>query len=103
MRGRPPKGSVDVTDEDATALAALVASGQASPTDLVTAAIGRIEELDGQLNAVVHRRFERALEEAAGPLPDGPFRGVPIVLKDLRSGSAGDPDHQGNAFLRGID
>ncbi|MCO8277520.1 amidase [Actinoplanes sp. TRM 88003] len=92
-----------MTHEDATALAALVATGQASPTELVTAAIGRIEELDGRLNAVVHRRFEQALEEAAGPLPDGPFRGVPIVLKDLRSGSAGDPDYQGNAFLRDVD
>jgi amidase len=103
------KGFGEVTGEaselgrlDATAQAALVASGDVSPKELVTAAIERIEDLDGRINAVVHRRFERALEEAASPLPDGPFRGVPILLKDLRCQSAGDPDHQGNAFLKSI-
>lgn len=89
---------------DATAQAALVAAGEASPVELVTAAIERVEALDGKVNAVIQRRFERALEEAASPeLPDGPFRGVPLLLKDLGCPSAGDPDHRGNAFLKSID
>jgi amidase len=88
---------------DATAQAELVASGQVSPVDLVAAAIERVEKVDGQLNAVIHRRFEHALLEAASPdLPAGPFRGVPLLLKDLGCISAGDPDHQGNAFLKSI-
>lgn len=85
---------------DATAQAELVHSGQASPLELVDAAIARIEAMDPSLNAIIHERFERARDEASRPLPDGPFRGVPIVLKDLQAFSAGDPHHGGAAFLK---
>jgi amidase len=80
---------------DATAQADLVRRGEASPVELVEAAIARIERLDPALNAVIHHRFERALEEAAAGPPDGPFRGVPFVLKDLFTDSEGDPAHNG--------
>jgi amidase len=86
---------------DATAMAELVRRGAASPVELVEAAIARIEARDDAINAVIHRRFERALAEAADPaLPDGPFRGVPFLLKDLWPGSAGDPFHMGVKALR---
>jgi amidase len=84
---------------DATAQADLVRSGQASALELVDAAIARIERGNGALNAVIHQRFERAREEARGTLPDGPFRGVPFLLKDLDGFSAGDPYHAGNRAL----
>jgi Asp-tRNA(Asn)/Glu-tRNA(Gln) amidotransferase A subunit family amidase len=45
---------------DATAQAALVRNGDASPLELVDEAIGRIEKLNGELNAVIHERFEQA-------------------------------------------
>lgn len=88
---------------DATAQAELVRAGEASPTELVEAAIERIEALNPELNALIHPLFEKALAEAAGELPDGPFRGVPIVLKDLLAHSAGDPFHEGMRFLRDLD
>jgi amidase len=88
---------------DATAQAALVSDGQVSPVELVASAIERVDALDAKLNAVPHRRFEAALAEAASAdLPVGPFRGVPILLKDLGCASSGDPLHQGNAFLKSI-
>ncbi len=88
---------------DATAQADLVRAGEVGPTELVAAAIERIECDDPVLNSVIHRRFERALDEAAAPtLPDGPFRGVPFVLKDLWAASAGDPIHNGMAALKAI-
>lgn len=90
-------------DLDATALAALVRDGEASPTELVDAAISRIEALNPQINAVINERFERARAEAAGPLPDGPFRGVPILVKDLGAAMAGEPYHVGNQLLKEID
>ena len=68
---------------DATDQAELVRSGAASPLELVDAAIERIERLNPALNAVIHRRYETARAEARGPLPDGPFRGVPFLVKDL--------------------
>ena len=84
---------------DATDQAALVRSGAASPLELVDAAIARIEAVNPQLNAVIHQRFERARAEATGPLPDGPLRGVPFLLKDLHALSAGDPHHGGMRVL----
>jgi amidase len=85
---------------DATAQADLVRQGEASPEELVEAAIARIEKLNPELNAVVHERFERARAEASGPLPDGPLRGVPFVVKDLdASEEAGEPYHAGTRFL----
>ncbi len=85
---------------DAVGLAELIRGGELSPTEAVQATIDRIEALDPQLNAVIIRRFERALDEAAGELPDGPFRGVPFLLKDLWPASAGDPFHMGNRALK---
>jgi amidase len=85
---------------DATAQAELVRSGDASPLELVDDAIARVEKLNPELNAVIHPRFDKARAEARGTLPDGPFRGVPLVLKDLLAGIQGDPQHEGMKFLR---
>ena len=92
----------DVLWLDATAQADLVAKGEVSPRELAEASIARIEKLDGAINAVIHRRFERALDEIDAGLPDGPFRGVPFLIKDLFADSSGDPAHQGNQALRDI-
>jgi len=88
---------------DATAQAHLVRDGEASPAELIDAAIERIERLNPELNAVIHERFERAREEARGELPDGPFRGVPMLLKDLHAYQEGEPIHEGTAFLKALD
>jgi amidase len=85
---------------DATAQADLVRTGKASSKELVEAAIDRIQRLNPQLNAVVRERFDAARTEAAGELPDGPFRGVPMLLKDLGCHVAGKETHYGTSFLR---
>ncbi|MGD0944241.1 MAG: amidase [Acidimicrobiales bacterium] len=90
----------ELTWSDASEQADLVRSGQVSPLELVEAAIERIERIDPALNAVIHRRFAAASDEAAGELPDGPFRGVPIVLKDLGAPQAGEPYCEGTAFAK---
>ncbi len=86
-------------DGDAVAQAELVRGGGASPPELVQAAIDRIEDVDGAVNAVVHRRFDAARREAQGPLPAGPFRGVPLLVKDAVCHTAGDPYHVGMRLL----
>ncbi len=83
---------------DATGQAELVRTKEVSPSELVAAAIARIEKLNPELNAVIHELFERARGEAAGELPDGPFRGVPFLLKDLGAELAGTPFNEGLAF-----
>jgi amidase len=85
---------------DATDQAALVRSGEVSPAELTEAAIERIERLDGEINAVVIRWFDHAREVAASDLPDGPFRGVPFLLKDLWAAYAGQPMTNGNQALK---
>ena len=85
---------------DATAQAELVRTGAVTPAELVEAAVSRIEALNPRLNAVIHDRSERARTEAVGPLSDGPFRGVPFLLKDAVAHSAGDPYHCGMRVLR---
>lgn len=67
--------SGDLSLLDATAQAELVRTGQVSATELVTAAIERIEALNPVLNAVVTPVFERAAEQVAsrrGQVPPGP-------------------------------
>ncbi len=90
----------DAARLDATGQAQLVRDGEVSPAELVEGAIRRIEALNPQLNAVIHDLSEKAVAAAAGELPDGPFRGVPMLLKDLACHSAGDPFHEGMAFLK---
>jgi amidase len=90
--------SQDPTWLDATAQASLVASGEISPSELVEGAIARIEKLNPALNAVIHELFDRARATAVGLLPDGPFRGVPMLLKDLGAELAGTPFSEGTAF-----
>ncbi len=85
---------------DATAQAELVARREVTPAELVAEAIERIEALNPELNAVITPRFEKAVTEAAGELPDGPFKGVPFLLKDLLCASAGDPLAGGTRLLK---
>jgi amidase len=85
---------------DAIGQAELVRSGEVSPAELVDAAIERIEALDPLVEAILHPTFDRARERArSSELPDGPFRGVPIVLKDALLESEGDPYTGGMRFL----
>ncbi len=86
---------------DATDQAALVASGKASPTELLEAAIERIERLDPAINATTIRWFDHARDVAASSdLPTGPFRGVPFLLKDLFATFAGQTISNGNVALK---
>lgn len=88
---------------DATDLAQLVSSGEASPLELVDQAIERIERLNPTINSVIHKRYDAARDEAQGDLPDGPFKGVPFLTKDLGCAIAGEPMHLGNKLLKEID
>ena len=85
---------------DATAQAELVQSGEVSPEELTEAAIERAERLNPELNAIIHPLYEQGLEAARGELPDGPFRGVPFLFKDLGAGLAGQPLHMGMKALK---
>ncbi len=84
---------------DATAQADLVRSGEVTSQELVEGAIERIEALNGDVNAVIHTLFEEGL--ATEPA-DGPFKGVPFLVKDLVCQVEGTPQHEGMRFLRDL-
>src|SRR5688572_11690866 len=88
---------------DATAQAELIRTGKASPAELVDAAIARIERLNPTLNAVITPLFDAAREAARGDLPEGPFRGVPTLLKDIGATSKGDRFCAGLGVLKDKD
>lgn len=90
----------EYSEYDGLGLAALVQREEVAPAELVEAAIRAIESIDPQLNAVVHKMYDHARQAAAGPLPDGPFRGVPFLLKDLLNWIAGVPSTAGSRALR---
>ena len=85
---------------DAVDQAALVKNGEVTPLELLEAAIERIERIDPVLNAVVIRWFDHARDTARAELPDGPFRGVPFLIKDLFAGYAGQPISNGNLAFK---
>jgi amidase len=68
---------------DGIGLAELVRTKKVKPSELVEAAIDRIERHNGKLNAVVFKGYDDARRTASGELPDGPFKGVPFLIKDL--------------------
>jgi amidase len=90
----------DIAYLDGTAQAELVRRKQAKPIELVDAAIERIERLNPTLNAIVTPMYEEARKVASGPLPDGPFTGVPYVLKDLGAEYNGARLTEGSALLQ---
>jgi amidase len=85
---------------DATAQAELVWRKEVKAIELVDAAIERIERLNPTLNAVVTPMYEQARTAATGELPEGPFAGVPFLLKDLVASYAGVRMTSGATFLR---
>src|SRR5439155_14257785 len=97
--GRP----VGLAELDALDQAQLVRKGDATPAELVEAAIAHIEALDPKLNAVIQPRFDKARADAAAVDRAAPFAGVPIVVKDLYCHMAGDPFHKGMRFLKELD
>src|SRR5574341_1410745 len=87
---------------DGLGLAELVSKKKVSPAELVEEAISRIEKHNPKLNAVVYKLYDGAREKAKGKLPDGPFKGVPFLMKDLVSTLEGLPTSGGNKLWKNI-
>jgi amidase len=93
-------GFTEYAQYDGLGLAELVRRGEVKAAEVVEAAIERIERHDGALNAVVHKAYDEARAVAAAPLPDGPFAGVPFLIKDLGAKVKGWPRTSGSNFAQ---
>lgn len=92
----------DYGNYDGLGLAELVRKKKVSPAELVEEAISRIEKHNPKINAVVLPLFERARATAKAGLPDGPFKGVPFMIKDLHATLEGVPTSHGNKLWKNI-
>ena len=98
---------VELASVDAIGQAELASSGDVTATELLEAAIVRLEAARN-LNAVIADLFDRGREQAAaldasGVLRNGdarPLAGVPFLLKDLGASLVGAPEAMGSRALR---
>lgn len=89
----------DYGKHDALGLADLVRNGEVSPGELLDEALARTAAVNPQINAVIHLMEGRAREAIAAGLPEGPFRGVPFLVKDLMTACAGEPMRMGSRLF----
>lgn len=85
---------------DAIGLAELVKKKEVSAEELLDEAIQRTEKVNGQTNAVVLKHYDEAKAMIEKGLPDGPFTGVPYLLKDLHVLLTGTKTTYGSKFFK---
>jgi amidase len=95
----PPVHLSEYAAHDATGLSALVRKGEVAPDTLLDLAHRAIAAVDPHLGAVVHDMLDDARRT---PPADGPFRGVPMVVKDFDGFVAGHPWTASTRFLEGF-
>ncbi len=88
-------------ENDGLGLAGLVQDGSVSPEELLEEALGRMARLNPRLGAVVVEHADYARAQIRRGLPEGPFRGVPFLLKDLVVQLQGTETSNGSRFFAG--
>ncbi len=92
----------DFGDYDALGLAELVKNKDVTPRELLDQAIERLEQVNPEINAVVIECYDHARNQIEAGLPEGPFRGVPFLLKDLHLLLKGTETSSGSAMFKGL-
>ena len=88
----------EYAEHDGLGLAGLVKDHQITAAEVLEAAIERVEKHNGVLNAVVHKAYDEARKTAGATLPNGPFVGVPFLIKDLGMRVKGWPRTSASRF-----
>ncbi|QDE87068.1 amidase [Myxococcus xanthus] len=91
----------DYSRFDAVGLAELVRRKEVTPEELLRVAVEAIHRVNPALNAVIDTRDTQAHEALKQGLPDGPFRGVPFLIKDIGVHAAGVPTDLGSRLTQG--
>lgn len=71
-----------------------------TPRQLVEASIEKIQQNDGSINAVVNKRFEKALAEAQHDYSKTQFKGIPILIKSLGQNLKDEPNTAASKLLK---
>ncbi|MCP5395299.1 MAG: amidase [Sphingomonadaceae bacterium] len=99
-RSANPVGS-PLDTHDALGLAKLVRKRKVSPTELLEDAIRRAEAMDARFNFMAQRHYDFGRKAIDAGLPQGPFTGVPWLLKDLHTYIAGEVTENGSRLYKG--
>jgi len=91
-------GFTEYEQYDGLGLADLVRRKEVTPAELLDAAIERVEARNPAVNAVTMKLYEYG-RKAIDSLPEGPFAGVPFLMKDLTSSIAGIRMTRGSRFF----
>jgi amidase/6-aminohexanoate-cyclic-dimer hydrolase len=86
----------DLDRYDGLGLGELVRKGEVAAEALLDRAIARVEAVNPQINAVVLKHYDEARRQLGAGRPDGPFAGVPFLLKDLGATLAGTITTEGS-------
>src|ERR1700736_477599 len=86
---------------DGLALAELIRDREVTPLELIDAACEAIARLNPALNAVCHDLSDRGRKACRQSIPQGPFSGVPFLLKDIGAQMKGTPYECGSRLLKG--
>jgi amidase/6-aminohexanoate-cyclic-dimer hydrolase len=93
---------LEYTEHDALSLADLVRTKQVSASELLAEAISRAETQGERLNFIAQDMKDYGREKASGAIPDGPFAGVPFLVKDLNMHIPGHRSGQGSRLFDGF-
>lgn len=85
---------------DALGLAELIQQGQTTPLELLDTAINRAEAVNPAINAIITPLYDQAREACKQDFPEGPFKGVPFLVKDLLASIANTPMSSGSEALK---
>ena len=85
---------------DGLGLSELLFAGEVTPAELMECAISLAQRRGGRLNAICHPQYEAARELAAAHVLQGPFGGLPLLLKDSGLASTRLPSSLGSRLFR---
>ena len=84
---------------DALAVAELVRSRQIGVREVLDATLARLREANVELNAITDFYEDELLGKSIAAAGDGPFHGIPFVVKQLMADCAGTPTTVGSRFF----
>lgn len=92
---------INYTSYDAMGLAQLIKNKDISATELLQLAVSQAEQQNPYINAIITKLYDYGQQQIAQGLPDGPFSGVPFLLKDLLGSLSDTPLSNGSAAYKG--
>jgi len=91
----------DYRQFDALGLAEAIRLGQFTAAEVLETAIARASAINPAINAIVIPDYDYARQQLAAGVGDGPFAGVPFLLKDLGMHLRGTITSEGSQFYAG--